>query len=100
MFDYEVYKERHMPDLRGDNGKTSLGKHLMETRSQNYAHPSVNFPRIAKVWEGITGREYTAYEVGIMLLGLKLARLTHGFHQDSLDDIEGYVECLRAIHND
>ena len=77
----------------------TLGQYLMAVRSETYAHPKVNFERVATVWSGLTGRTFSAYEVGLMLLGLKLARLVNGHHEDSLDDIEGYVECLRSLND-
>ena len=92
-------ERRDVPEMRAVADSKTLGQYLMAVRSETYAHPKVNFERVATVWSGLTGRTFSAYEVGLMLLGLKLARLVTGHHEDSLDDIEGYVECLRSLND-
>lgn len=64
-------------------------------RDKQYGSPEDNFSRIAKVWEVITGREYSAEEVAMMMVGLKVARFASnsGFQADTWRDIAGYAGC-------
>lgn len=64
-------------------------------RDKQYGSPEDNFSRIAKVWEIITGRSYTAEEVAMMMVGLKVARFASnsGFQPDTWRDIAGYAGC-------
>lgn len=71
---------------------------LVETRSSVYGDPVDSFVRIAQVWSGIIGHDIHAYEVPLMMSGLKLVRtdITPGY-SDNSDDIDGYLEIFRII---
>jgi hypothetical protein len=64
-------------------------------RDKQYGSPKDNFSRIAVVWEVITGRKYSAEEVAMMMVGLKVARFASnsGFQPDTWRDIAGYAGC-------
>lgn len=60
-------------------------------RQQAYAHPSVNFGRIAKGWEMILGQPVTAEQVGLCMVVVKLAREINAHSRDNLVDAIGYL---------
>lgn len=74
-------------------------------RNQAYGNPEDNFQNIADRWNlflrarfrGTTlaeDVELTAEDVGLMMIDMKLARLsTNPKHRDSLVDIAGYAAC-------
>ena len=61
-------------------------------REHDYGDPLENHQRIAKMWSAITGHEYTPETVALMMIGLKLARLSRRTnHFDSWVDVAGYA---------
>lgn len=73
-------------------------------RQEDYGHPFVNFTRIAEFWtvrlrdKLKPGEEIRPNEAASMMRLLKEARLmqTAG-HEDTMDDLAGYVEVERLI---
>ena len=67
-------------------------------RGAAYGHPRDDFGRTARLWSAYTGVEFTAEQVGICLMLVKVSRLaeTPG-HIDSLVDIAGYAECVGML---
>lgn len=69
-----------------------------QDRSRDYGHPFINHRRIAKIWsvqlENILKRPITPREVGLLMIGLKLAREIETQKRDNLIDIAGYVKCV------
>ena len=62
-----------------------------------------SFPRIAQMWSAYKGVEFTPVDVTVMLILLKVARISSG-HQnsDNFIDIAGYAACggeLQAHEN-
>jgi hypothetical protein len=68
------------------------------TRKDVYAHPSVNFDRIARMWSVILGCEVTPEQHALCMIAVKLSRLieTPG-HRDSLVDIAGYARTVELL---
>lgn len=64
-------------------------------RNKQYGGPEENFTRIAKIWEVIFEREFTAEDVAMAMVGVKLARFVSkaGFQPDTWIDIAGYAGC-------
>jgi hypothetical protein len=61
-------------------------------REDDYGEPLENHRRIAGMWSAITGHEYTPEMVALMMIGLKLARLSRRTnHFDSWVDVAGYA---------
>lgn len=76
-------------------------------RAQDYGDKTINHQRIADLWNawlhesrvsnGPSG-DITAYDVAMMMLMVKVARLMHSpGHQDSHVDIAGYAAILEEI---
>lgn len=67
-------------------------------RNDDYGHPLQDFDRVGRLWAAILGLdEVTAEQVGLCLIGLKLARYCHKPKRDSLVDIAGYAGTLEMI---
>jgi hypothetical protein len=77
-------------------------EHIVE-RANQYDAPELNLKRIASMWTNFLKREVTAYEVAVMMAMLKLARLSQGYHQDTLEDAAAYIalaELLKGTEED
>ena len=70
-------------------------------RRRDYDDPLPNHQRIANVWNVQVGRklktELSARDVGMMMIGLKLARDAFSPKPDNLVDIIGYAQCVQYI---
>ena len=64
-------------------------------RNKQYGGPEENFTRTAQIWTAIIGYEFTAEDVAMMMVGLKVARYASksGFQPDTWIDIAGYAAC-------
>lgn len=67
-------------------------------RMDEYGHPSDAFDRIAGLWSAyLGGIPLDARDVGAMMILLKVSRLATSVKPDTLDDVEGYVACIRML---
>jgi len=67
-------------------------------RQTDYGHPKDNAQRVALIWSAVLGAEVLPSEVGLCLIGLKLARLIETpNHDDSMVDLIGYIEYLKIV---
>ena len=71
-------------------------EHIVE-RSNQYDAPELNLKRIANSWTNFLKREVSAYEVAVMMAMLKLARLSQGYHQDTLEDAAAYIALAELL---
>jgi hypothetical protein len=64
-------------------------------RDIQYGGPEENFDRIARIWSVILGINITQEDVGMLMIGLKIARYANksGFQPDTWIDIAGYAGC-------
>jgi hypothetical protein len=46
------------------------------------------------MWSALKGVEFTAREVAMFMIALKLSRETHQMKRDNSVDIAGYARCL------
>lgn len=69
-------------------------------RQQSYAHPAVNFARIAKGWEMILGQLVTPEQVGLCMVIVKLARQVNAHSRDNYADAIGYLLTADAARED
>jgi hypothetical protein len=69
-------------------------------RQGTYAHPSVNFARIAALWSPILGITVTPAQVALCSVQIKIARQIHSHKRDNLVDAIGYLLTLDAVTED
>lgn len=64
-------------------------------RDLQYGGPEENFERIARIWSVILGINITQEDVGMLMVGLKIARYANrsGFQPDTWIDVAGYAGC-------
>lgn len=65
-------------------------------RQQDYAHPAVNFGRIAALWSPVLGIDVTPEQVALCMIQVKIAREVHAHTRDNLVDLVGYALTLDA----
>lgn len=76
---------------------------ICNDRQSSYGEPEDNFQRVAIEWANILGEKLkeplSAYDVGLMMAGLKLVRASGGnpFKRDNLVDLAGYAACAGEI---
>lgn len=69
-------------------------------RQSTYGHPFQNFTETAQIWQAILGRKLapgariTPEEVGLCMIGVKIAREVNKPKRDNLVDICGYAKTL------
>tara|TARA_R110000868_G_scaffold342335_1_gene603152 strand:- start:167 stop:469 length:303 start_codon:yes stop_codon:yes gene_type:complete len=71
-------------------------EHIIE-RANQYDAPELNLKRIADMWTNFLKREVSPYEVAIMMAMLKMARLSQGYHQDTLEDAAAYIAIAELL---
>ena len=86
------------PTSMPDGEPTDIVAEVIDRRRQVYGEPKDGFPRIAQVWSGIKGVEFSALDVPLMLIGLKAVRtqITPDY-SDNSDDIEGFLAIFREL---
>lgn len=67
-------------------------------REKQYGSPEDNFNLIARLWEDYKGYPFTAHDVAVMMLLLKVARIKTGHNKaDSYVDAAGYAACAAEL---
>lgn len=66
-------------------------------RQDDYGDMGDSFRRIAGLWSAYLGTHVDAYDVGKMMILLKVSRAKNTNHRDSYIDIVGYVECIDKL---
>ena len=69
-------------------------------RQRDYAHPRINFQRIADLWSPILGITVTPEQVALCSVQIKIAREIHAHKADNVIDAIGYLLCLDACRED
>ena len=68
-------------------------------RNSAYGNPVDNFRKIAALLSSYTGHDYSAHDVAIMMILLKVARTQSGTgSMDNYIDIAGYAACAGEIY--
>jgi hypothetical protein len=65
-------------------------------RQRDYAHPRVNFQRIADLWAPIFGVPITPEQVAVAMIQVKISREMNRHTRDNLVDLIGYALALDA----
>jgi len=71
----------------------ALGE-VTQERGQDYGDVGDNFRRIAALQAEVADCEDAVVRVALEMICLKLARLVHSTHMDSVIDIAGYARCI------
>ena len=69
-------------------------------RQAAYAHPKVNFQRIADLWSPVLGVTVTPEQVALCMIQVKVAREINRHTRDNLVDLIGYTLTLDACRED
>lgn len=69
-------------------------------RQRDYAHPKVNFQRIADLWSPILGIAVSPEQVALCMIQVKVAREINRHTRDNLVDLIGYTLTLDACRED
>ena len=69
-------------------------------RQAKYAHPRVNFARIAALWSPILGTRVTPEQVALCMIQVKIAREMNRHTRDNVVDLIGYSLTLDACMED
>ena len=69
-------------------------------RQMAYDHPLDNFSRIAKIWSVILGVEVSPEQVGLCMVGTKLAREAFQPKRDNLVDGAGYFGTIEMVYEE
>ena len=69
-------------------------------RQRDYAHPKVNFQRIANLWSVILDVNITPEQVALCMIQVKVAREMNRHTRDNLVDLIGYTLTLDACLED
>lgn len=62
-------------------------------RQASYGPPDQDFARTARMWSALKGVDFTATEVAMFMILLKLSRETHMRKRDNWTDLAGYARC-------
>lgn len=66
-------------------------------RNASYDHPLDNFQRIADIWSVVLGIKVTPEQVGLCMVGVKLARESYLPKRDNLVDGAGYFGTVQMV---
>jgi hypothetical protein len=69
-------------------------------RQRDYAHPKVNFQRIANLWSIILDVDITPEQVALCMIQVKIAREMNRHTRDNIVDLIGYSLTLDACMED
>lgn len=69
-------------------------------RQRDYAHPKINFQRIANLWSIVLDVDITPEQVALCMIQVKIAREMNRHTRDNLIDLIGYTLTLDACMED
>lgn len=89
----------HLPHAEHENISAFFERcyDLIRERASEYEPPAISLAKIATYWQTYTDCKTTPYDVAIMMCQLKIARLSKGHHQDSLEDAAAYLAIANSL---
>ena len=69
-------------------------------RQRDYAHPKINFQRIANLWSIVLDVDITPEQVALCMIQVKIAREMNRHTRDNIVDLIGYSLTLDACMED
>lgn len=73
---------------------------IVGDRNLSYDHPYDNFTRIAQIWTAVLGIKVTPEQVGLCMVGVKLAREAYQPKRDNLVDGAGYFGTVQMVRDE
>lgn len=78
---------------------------VVGARDADYGPPAEDFERTAAMWSAYFGADFTAADVGVMLILVKISRMVQSpTKRDHYLDVAGYAacawECVTVWHDD
>lgn len=73
---------------------------IVGDRNRTYDHPLDNFERIAAIWSVVLGIKVTPEQVGLCMVGVKLAREAYMPKRDNLVDGAGYFGTVQMVRDE
>jgi len=90
-----------MTDLATENQKINIlqtADNLVNgDRQEDYGHPIEDFSRTAKLWSAVKGVEFTAEDVAMFMICVKISRQVNKPKEDNLVDLAGYAQTLQMV---
>lgn len=86
-----------LENLRHETVLEEAQRLITGDRNSSYDHPLDNFSRIAAIWSVVLGREVTPEQVGLCMVGVKLARESYLPKRDNLVDGAGYFGTVQMV---
>lgn len=90
----ELFSEQ---ELRSETVLEEAQRLIVGDRNQAYDHPLDNFGRIAAIWSVIFGIPVSEEQVGLAMVGVKIAREAYSPKRDNLVDGAGYFGTIQMV---
>ena len=73
---------------------------IIADRGAAYGGPRENMENIAQRWSLTLNTKITPEQVCLCMIDVKMARLSHSLHADSIQDVCGYAAVLNQVAYD
>lgn len=85
--------------MQDNNILQEADKLTSQDRAEQYGHPAIEFKKVADLWAAYKGVEFTADDVGVFMMLLKMVRHSYKYKYDNLVDACGYLRCMEKIQD-
>jgi hypothetical protein len=93
----EAASEVALENSRPETVNEEAQRLITGDRNKTYDHPLDNFNRIARIWSVIFGIEVSEEQVGLAMVGVKIAREAYHPKRDNLVDGAGYFGTVQMV---